>query len=379
MHINYLELLAATLAIKLLPKQIETFDTAEDKQHHCSIIYKQSRRHSLAGAHSSCQGFVDVVPREEPTHLSPKSPRDTEYYSQCTIPSSERSLRLDAELNNLQKNRQPTWSTDSRPVCIQSHNPVPSLLQLAARSLCSSHWCIPPGLVEENGFCNHLPPPPPLGTNNQGPSPSAGPESTGGTSSASLEDTTLIPNTTQHADRSPPPDSTGPGSNSQEGPSITCPSVSHMAHLREKYGNQELSEDATSLMLHSWRPRTNRSYNSLFNKWHSWCYKQGGDPFSGPISDVANFLAQLDKKGYQYNSLNMYRLAISSAHEKVDGFSIGQHPRTTQLMKGVFHSRPPLPKYTSTWDVQKVLDHLNFMGINEGISLKHLTLRLQCC
>ena len=47
----------------------------------------------------------------------------------------------------------------------------------------------------------------------------------------------------------------------------------------------------------------------------------------------------------------------------------------TQLMKGVFHSRPPLPKYTSTWDVQKVLDHLNSMGDNEGISLKHLTLK----
>ena len=34
-----------------------------------------------------------------------------------------------------------------------------------------------------------------------------------------------------------------------------------------------------------------------------------------------------------------------------------------------------MPKYTTTWNVQNVLDHLNSMGDNEHISLKHLTLK----
>ena len=99
----------------------------------------------------------------------------------------------------------------------------------------------------------------------------------------------------------------------------------------------------------------------------------GWSSLSCHIRNVANFLAELNKEGYQYNSLNMYPSAIFQAHEKVDGFSIGQNPMITQLMKGIFHNRPPLPKYISMCNVQKVLDHLNFMGDNEDISLKHLT------
>ncbi len=46
-----------------------------------------------------------------------------------------------------------------------------------------------------------------------------------------------------------------------------------------------------------------------------------------------------------------------------------------QPFKGVFNTRPPLPKYTSTWNVQTVLDHITSMGSNNGLSLKELTLK----
>ena len=60
-------------------------------------------------------------------------------------------------------------------------------------------------------------------------------------------------------------------------------------------------------------------------------------------------------------------------HEKVDGFNIGQHPTISRLMKGIYHNRPPLPRYTSTWNVEVVLSHLKGLGPNEGLSLKHLS------
>ena len=75
----------------------------------------------------------------------------------------------------------------------------------------------------------------------------------------------------------------------------------------------------------------------------------------------------------QYNSINSYHSAISSVHEKVDGVSVGQHPTVTRLLKGVFHDRPPLPRYSSTWNVQLVLDFLGALGQNEDLTLKHLT------
>ena len=114
----------------------------------------------------------------------------------------------------------------------------------------------------------------------------------------------------------------------------------------------------------------NKSYNSLFAKWHCWCSKLSSDPFSGP---VANFLAHLYKEGYQYSSVNAYRSAISSVHEKVDGYTVGQHPLICRLVKGVFQARPPLPRYTHTWDVQKVLNYLDSLGDNKTLSLKHLS------
>jgi len=39
-----------------------------------------------------------------------------------------------------------------------------------------------------------------------------------------------------------------------------------------------------------------------------------------------NFLASLFEQGYQYRSVNSYRSAISSVHEKVDGEEVGKHP-----------------------------------------------------
>ena len=120
-----------------------------------------------------------------------------------------------------------------------------------------------------------------------------------------------------------------------------------MEYLRERYRGQKLSEKASALMLESWCTKTNRSYDSLFGRWVSWCRGRESGPFSGPITNVANFLASLD--GYQYNSINSYRSAISSVHEKVDRYSIGQHPMISRLMKGVFHSRPPLPRYTASY------------------------------
>ena len=55
-------------------------------------------------------------------------------------------------------------------------------------------------------------------------------------------------------------------------------------------------------------------------------------------SDVVNFLAGLFSEGYQYQSLNAYRSAISSTHDNVDGVSVGSHPAVTRLLKGAFHS-----------------------------------------
>ena len=159
----------------------------------------------------------------------------------------------------------------------------------------------------------------------------------------------------------------------QSVPSGLSAPTSRLAYLQKRYTSLQLLEEATSLMLKSWRAKTNKSYDSLFGKWYSWCSERGVDPISGPITNVVNFLAYLHSKGYQYHSLNSYRSAISSVHEKIDGHTVGEHPMVSRLMKGVFNDRPPLPKYTSTWKVQTVVTYLESLGNNDKFSLTQLT------
>ena len=205
--------------------------------------------------------------------------------------------------------------------------------------------------------------------------PGSDPAGPGGPTGTSLEGSAMVPSIVGNVDRPPSPARSGSTGDAPLRPHNTNPPTSHVAYLREQYRSQELSEEATSLMLKSWRSKTNKSYDSLFKKWHSWCRERSSDPVSGPVTEVAYvyFLASLHKEGYQYNSINSYRSAISSVHEKVDGVSVGQHPTVTRLLKGVFHDRPPLPRYSSTWNVQLVLDFLGALGKNEDLTLKHLT------
>ena len=128
----------------------------------------------------------------------------------------------------------------------------------------------------------------------------------------------------------------------------------------------QVSEEAdTRLLLESWRQKSSKSYDSLFGKWVSWGSERDCDPISCSIREVVNFLAHLYQQGYKYRS------AISSVHEKVDGYTVGQHPLVSSLMKGIFHERPPQPKYTETWDVS--ITYLVSLGQNDSLTLSVLT------
>ena len=122
--------------------------------------------------------------------------------------------------------------------------------------------------------------------------------------------------------------------------------TSRLACLRTKFRDSCLSTEASNLMLASWRSKSSQTYDSLFNKWVRWCGERSRDPVSGPVADVANFLAHLFEEGYQLQSLNSFRSAISSVHGPVDGVEVDKHPMISRLLKGAFPSRL---QYTSAW------------------------------
>ena len=147
-----------------------------------------------------------------------------------------------------------------------------------------------------------------------------------------------------------------------------------MAYIRRSCEERELSKGATDLLMASWRSKSQSNYNSLFHKWECWCNERERNPISGPVTDVINFLAELYEAGYSYRSLNSYRSAISSTHEKVDDHLVGQHPLVTRVLKGAFNSKPPKPRYSSTWKVSQVVTWLNQQD-NQHIPLLTLTMK----
>ena len=88
------------------------------------------------------------------------------------------------------------------------------------------------------------------------------------------------------------------------------------------------------------------------------------------------FLAHLHEEGYQHRSLNAYRSAIASVHTRVDGYSVGEHPLVTRVLKGTFNQRPPLPRYEWMWNVAQVTEYLEKLGDNSKLSLQVLSWKL---
>ena len=154
-------------------------------------------------------------------------------------------------------------------------------------------------------------------------------------------------------------------------------STGGLESYRETLVKSGISELAADLTVNSKRQSSSVSYNLFCKTWSSWCYRKQIDPFRCPINYVLDFLACLYEKGYAYRSIKCYRSAISSFHEKIEGLPVGQHPEVCTLLTGVFNLRPPQPRYSSTWDVQIVLEFMkNNWTDNESLPNKNLTLKL---
>ena len=277
-------------------------------------------------------------------------------------------IGMDAVSNNIPENQWPARSTVHRPVCEQAIITAPSVRELEARPSGSGHRCLHTGLElpSRETVCK-----PTLGPDRQSPvTHTLTRSSEASASSTNLESPSVVSTAPSNAGQStnshPIVTRHNPTSVSEQSARYH-PVVSRVGYICQQCEGSHLSQTATDLVLSSWRDKSTKSYNSSFGNWAHCCSEQDRGPLSGPISDVANFLAELFEQGYQYSSLNAYRSAISSTHEKVDGLPVGQHPTIVRILKGAYNKRPPLPKYSTTWDVSKVTFYINTWGNNDSL------------
>ncbi len=341
---------------------------AQDGQHDSGVVCEPPWRNCVQRISGAHQGPVVLVSMAEnqPTGATPAG--CSERHSRCRVQDSDGSDGLDAGQGCVLPAESPLGPTVGGPVCLQADMPVRSVLQLEAGPMCSSHRCLSPRLERVEGVCQ-----PALESGGQSADEGSDREGHSGSGGPSVEGTVVVPDVTGDGDGLAEVVSVADTGNllEQHGGAST----SRLARVRERCVEHNLSEGACSLVEDAWRSRMNKSYNSLFGKWSSWCGVRGADPFSGPAVNVANFLAELFEEGYSYCSLNSYRSAISSVHDKVNGVSVGQHEMVKKVLKGSFHRRPPLPKYSGAWDTGLVLNHIRNMGPNESLSLRWLTIK----
>ena len=349
----------------------------EDRQHNSSCLHQQEGRNNISTPLAAGQSSLAMV--NEPEHLSTSTTptREDEHHSRQGVQVLVRQIRMEALTKNLPMHQRSLGPSSDSSVCELSLITTPNICQLETRSPGHRSRCIHAGLAQpasetlRKSF---------LESERQSPviynPPAAARSNSGGTS---LESSALVPTTTTQTgqDTSTHTSPTrGDPTNLPQPSSRHHTPTSRVGYFRERCRGSQLSETATNLVLSSWREKFSKSYDSCFRRWASWCSEQDRDPICGPVSGVANYLADLYQEGYQYRSLNSYRSSISSAHENADGYSIGQHPTITRLMKGAFNERPPQLRYSSTWDVSKVTTYICNLGDNSSLSLKTISLKL---
>ena len=136
-----------------------------------------------------------------------------------------------------------------------------------------------------------------------------------------------------------------------------------------------LSPDVAQIIRASWTVSTQSAYNTPVRRWLDFCNRRQLNPLQPIVSQVLDFLYTLYKLGLSHSVIGTHRSAISAIVEIPGVPQLGEHWLVSRFMKGIFHLRPPQPRYTKTWDVNKVLSYLKSLGPNDSLMLKQLTLK----
>ena len=73
---------------------------------------------------------------------------------------------------------------------------------------------------------------------------------------------------------------------------------------------------------------------------------------------VMDYLSLLFDEGRAYKTILVHRSTISSMLPPIDGFSIGNHPTVSRLIRGIFQNRPPSRRMFQSWNVTSVFEKL---------------------
>ena len=134
--------------------------------------------------------------------------------------------------------------------------------------------------------------------------------------------------------------------------------TSALDNIRQNLLAEGISERTSNHITNNRRTSSIKHYESAWKKWCGWFSEREISPTRSNINYILDFLAELFEKGLEYRTIGSHRPAISAFHDPIGNIRVGNHPRVSALMSGIFNKKPPQPKYLFIWDVETVLNFL---------------------
>lgn len=142
--------------------------------------------------------------------------------------------------------------------------------------------------------------------------------------------------------------------------------------MRAAWIRRSVPPSAIEVMLASLSHNSIKQYDVYLRRWFYFCKHNNYDLYSSSVPQIIFFLNKLYEEGSQYGTLNSCRSALSL----LMGNKLGEDDRVKRFFKGVFRLRPPLPKYSMTWDTSIVLNHIATLYPNETLTLDQISKKL---
>ena len=111
----------------------------------------------------------------------------------------------------------------------------------------------------------------------------------------------------------------------------------------------------------------------MLQQWHDFCGREETNYFLSDVTSVLKIFTELYEKGCQYSSINLARSALASVVTLRGYATLSDRPLIKRFMKGVFHLRPPKPKYSSIWDPDILLRYWQKLEVNSQLNLLELS------
>lgn len=144
--------------------------------------------------------------------------------------------------------------------------------------------------------------------------------------------------------------------------------------IGKKWTDLGLSNTSLELLQASKSAATWAQYKSSLDSWIQFCKIKHWCPEEKDLCHYVEFLSSLYERGLSYSTINTARSAFSAVFGKICGVPIGENKIIVDLMKGISRLRPVKPRYSITWNPDKVLIYLQSIQTN-SCNLKELTFK----